>query len=70
MPQLAIAALVLRDIAWTSPVYAGLGRVRRFWLGCVCSATVFARFVIPSIPKYVRLTGSRLRRRITRRASP
>lgn len=69
MPQLAIAALVLRDIAWASPVYAELGRIRRLWLGCVCSATVFGRFVIPSIPKYVRLTRSRLRRRAARRAA-
>jgi hypothetical protein len=69
MPQLAIAAFVLRDIAWASPVYAEMGRVRRVWLGVVCSATVFGRFVIPSIPKYLALTGSRLRRRASRRRS-
>jgi glycosyltransferase involved in cell wall biosynthesis len=69
MPQLAIAALVLREIAWASPVYAELGRIRRVWLGCVCSATVFVRFVIPSIPKYLRLTSSRVWRRVARRAA-
>jgi glycosyltransferase involved in cell wall biosynthesis len=69
MPQLAIAALVLRDIGWTSPVYAELGRLRRLWLGCVCSGIVFGRFVIPSIPKYLRLTCVRVWRRVARRAA-
>jgi glycosyltransferase involved in cell wall biosynthesis len=65
LPQLAIAWWVLRDVAWESPVYASLGRIRRGWLGCSCAAIVIGRFVIPSMPKYLRLMATRIRRRVS-----
>ena len=43
VPQLAIAAEVLRDIAWVHPVYERLGRVRR-WRVALAAATVSVRW--------------------------
>lgn len=53
-PQMAIAAVAGRDIAWHSPVYAPLGRRGRVELALRCSAIIGRRFVIPSIRKYLR----------------
>jgi glycosyltransferase involved in cell wall biosynthesis len=60
MPQLAIAGLALRDVAWDSPVYRDLGRAGRLRLGLSCAAIIAGRFVLPSVPKYLRLQRDRL----------
>jgi glycosyltransferase involved in cell wall biosynthesis len=43
LPHLVIAAEVLADIGWRSPVYAPLGRRRRLALAAACAASVPAR---------------------------
>jgi hypothetical protein len=53
-PQLHIAWLAFVDTAWRSKAFDTLSRPRRFVLGAQCASIVIARFVIPSIPKYVR----------------
>ncbi len=63
LPQLAIAWSAFREIGWASPVYRELGAVRRVTLGLHVAGIVVRRFVIPSIPKYLRLLGRRVRRR-------
>lgn len=62
IPQLVIAWLAFREIAWSSPVYADRSRRRRLALGAHVSLVVARRFVIPSIPKYLRLMSRRIRR--------
>ena len=43
VPHLVIAAAVLADLGWRSPVYAPLGRPRRLALAAACAASVPAR---------------------------
>ena len=64
VPQLVIAGLAARDVAWVGPTYRTLPRGARIWLGLRCAALLTRRFVIPSIPKYLRLQSDRLRRRV------
>ena len=62
VPQLAIAWLALRDIGWGSDTYDTLGSVARLRLGLSAARVIVVRFVIPSIPKYLRLQWDRVRR--------
>ncbi|MFN8036516.1 MAG: glycosyltransferase family 2 protein [Acidimicrobiia bacterium] len=67
-PQLAIAATVWRDIGWRSPAYAELSPIARWWLGATCAAVIAVRFVVPSVPKYIRLKCRALRLCLKRRS--
>lgn len=69
-PQLAIAGLVFREIGWRSPVYGASGRAGRLILGLECAAIIFARFVVPAVPKYFRLKARALGRRLKRSGAP
>jgi hypothetical protein len=61
VPQVAIAGFIVRDIAWRSPVYSELGRIRRIRLALTCAAIIVRRFVIPNIPRYLRSLPRRVR---------
>jgi len=58
-PQLAIAGLAAREIAWHSPVFEPLGRGQRVVLALRCATIVTRRLVVPSVPKYVRQKAGR-----------
>jgi glycosyltransferase involved in cell wall biosynthesis len=62
-PQLAFAYWVMQDIAWKSPLYAELGRVRRLRLGLHAGWIAFWRFVPKAAVKFGRLTLTRLHKR-------
>jgi glycosyltransferase involved in cell wall biosynthesis len=62
-PQVAIVYWVFRDIAFDSPVYAGLGRFARLRLATRAASILFVRFVPGAIVKFARLQGAAVTRR-------
>ena len=60
-PQLVIAGLAFRELAWSSPAYARLGRIERLSAAVRAAAIVVRRFVVPAVPRYLRLLGRRIR---------
>jgi len=62
VPQLAIAGLAFRDIGWSSPVYADRSVIGRLVLATRVAAIVLRRFVVPAVPRYLRLLPGRFRR--------
>jgi hypothetical protein len=69
VPQLAIAISVFVGIGWRSPCFQTLSCGARLLLAARCAGTIVRRFVLPSIPKYLRLTGNRVRH-LVRRGRP
>jgi len=68
-PQVAIANWIFRDVAFDSPLYEGLGRWGRFWLGIRAGSVVFWRFVPPAVLKFGRLRVAALGGRLRPRAA-
>jgi glycosyltransferase involved in cell wall biosynthesis len=69
-PQVAIVYSVFRDIAVESPLYAGLGRRGRLWLGARAGAILFVRFVPGAVVKFVRMRATGARSRSQARPAP
>ena len=69
-PQIAIAYAVFREIAVESPLYAGLGRRGRIWLGARSGAILFLRFVPGAVVKFARLRAIGVVRRAQARPAP
>jgi glycosyltransferase involved in cell wall biosynthesis len=69
-PQIAISYWIFRDIAVDSPLYAGLGRRGRLWLGLKAGGIVFLRFVPPAVLKFARLQAAATARRLRARGAP
>lgn len=65
-PPLAFAWFAFADLAWASPVYAEVGRVRRVWVGLRAFAILVWRFVPQAVPKYAALCRERVRARLPR----
>lgn len=59
-PQIVLACSALADVAWRSPVYQQLGRVRRVRLGTHVASIVVARFLPRAATKFFRLHSMRL----------
>ncbi len=62
IPQAAVTWLAFRDTAWASPVFRDLRRSERCWLGFRSASIVVRRFVVPSVPRYLRTLGGRVGR--------